>query len=928
MSFFEYDSFIQQLLINCESRSLFIGWLTIQWRIPATGVANADGVYVIGGAEYGYQIRFFTSGSAAPAALSATGASAADHCALTVDAQRLSLDSLPPAVVNPVSPVFQFTSLDMATVRAAEITLWHYVTHPSAYSLMVVQQWAHRSGSVDGKQQQHEKYEAFSATKNRNGGSDNGSDYGSEEVAAAGDAAAAAAAVNFGLGDGYNFIYPANCIIRADTVTFTVTQLGTMWVEMPQKAFKVPRIDWQPDSARSKCNYCKTSFEERKLGLYSRRKHHCRYCGLVCCRYCCALRLDLERCCDLCMRNYQIFQRFRDNGGEACPISTVSMIVSCKIDWHAHNFMSSLTFSGYSKQQQHHKRSEIEYPLRVAHAGVEYLVPHQIDFHLPRLSNRELCRPQVRVSVKLRKADGTSYRLNSSRNHFIEGAEEVFALSECAAIEIECRAAGMRDALHKNHKVVWRTSRPLDAHPEGMDVVRDSSFMEFAHGKKAVLTTASEKQQHHDHLLRWQSSRSPFASRQLLQRTNSVLMYNEKIPDLIDGELANLRQALESSAGSPKVGLFRRRSTGAIGGGGGGGGATFSSGNRSDEVTPEVIDAVTQLEMLLANVGRRGLLNPLQTCSLLVAMAADADVNIRIKGRIVEVLNQVLITLFEREIAQYEVISGSSGPAALESAHKITAVPKNDRIKMCKQIDELEAAIHKREDAANPSVLFRLKWATVVAKGGLGIMRDFETLEENMRHCFALLSRKEAQSQTQLLDLIDNVLKKHGHNASSACFAYSAVVIELSPSIFLPDSTAFQRFQALINASMTQFGFYWPRTYSVLEAVCRFIRSIKVNDDEERQQQLHTLFFGEEDRSKGLVDFVVFRSPSRANCWRIREAAVRMLYECTTHFSDEIRRASVDWIMRRRRDESRPDRVFKFVDEINGRCAVTNIKIA
>ena len=103
---------------------------------------------------------------------------------------------------------------------------------------------------------------------------------------------------------------------------------------------------------RSSAVFCDTVFNERKFGVYKRRKHHCRFCGRICCRYCCAYRLDMERCCDGCMRHYQdYYLQFRENGGEVNPLSSVSIMVNCRVEWNADDGVGRLAVFGHSKQR-------------------------------------------------------------------------------------------------------------------------------------------------------------------------------------------------------------------------------------------------------------------------------------------------------------------------------------------------------------------------------------------------------------------------------------------------------------------------------------------------------------------------------------------------------------------------------------------------
>eukprot|EP00457_Paulinella_chromatophora_P002941 gb/GEZN01002946.1/.p1 GENE.gb/GEZN01002946.1/~~gb/GEZN01002946.1/.p1 ORF type:complete len:581 (+),score=72.13 gb/GEZN01002946.1/:152-1894(+) len=62
---------------------------------------------------------------------------------------------------------------------------------------------------------------------------------------------------------------------------------------------KVNVRDWIPDSMASACMYCKSQF------TCFFRRHHCRYCGFVCCCECSTKKVDGDRICKNCYNQWE-----------------------------------------------------------------------------------------------------------------------------------------------------------------------------------------------------------------------------------------------------------------------------------------------------------------------------------------------------------------------------------------------------------------------------------------------------------------------------------------------------------------------------------------------------------------------------------------------------------------------------------------------
>ena len=54
--------------------------------------------------------------------------------------------------------------------------------------------------------------------------------------------------------------------------------------------------DWSPDSSNPECKICRKTF------TFTRRRHHCRFCGKVVCDACSPRTLDSNRICNLCLK--------------------------------------------------------------------------------------------------------------------------------------------------------------------------------------------------------------------------------------------------------------------------------------------------------------------------------------------------------------------------------------------------------------------------------------------------------------------------------------------------------------------------------------------------------------------------------------------------------------------------------------------------
>ena len=60
----------------------------------------------------------------------------------------------------------------------------------------------------------------------------------------------------------------------------------------------IPENDWHPDSDNTICELCKKTF------TFTRRRHHCRFCGKVVCDTCSKNRCNSHRICDKCFSKY------------------------------------------------------------------------------------------------------------------------------------------------------------------------------------------------------------------------------------------------------------------------------------------------------------------------------------------------------------------------------------------------------------------------------------------------------------------------------------------------------------------------------------------------------------------------------------------------------------------------------------------------
>lgn len=598
----------------------------------------------------------------------------------------------------------------------------------------------------------------------------------------------------------------------------------------------------------------------------------------------------MERCCDDCMDIYErSFVKFRENGGEVCPLSTVSMMMSCRVDWEANNGTGVLSVFGHSKQRPLEPLKMNFKSISEENGDAHFLLPRQLDFHRQRMSNKGMLHhPQVRVTVVLEKPDGCSYRLNSAKHHYIEGFREDYSLAQSVSFDVVCRAAGNDDAAHRYFSLNWHCNRPGN--------------------------------------WREDDPTTKFVGRQSAFRPTTNANLEVEYDDVVCFELAHLKEGLQSKN------------------------------------EPIVLDALMQLENILLETGRVVVTKPVDCCRTIIPFIMMPDTNASVKARLTILLVQFLIAIFE---SQTEVLSS------------IRALTKADRIGMGKQIDKLIKFSHGKEGVVLSSEFNRLQWAAQLAKGGLALLSNFENMTADSKECFALLLDNEnIGSQIRLVSAITKLLKKYGHNSSSMCFIYSAAVIDLSNSAISTDEGGlFAHIQMLVKDALSVIGFFWPRTYSVLEMLCKCILSVKEDDSSDMQLKLLQLFFGAQSRQyidgltssnsednaawnnststdpstpgklegaksfptqssvsvygwKGFVDFVHFKSSSKAECWRIREAAMRMLYVCTSHYSSIIRQASVDLIKARKDEESNAELVFGFIEEANTLSKTVRIKIA
>eukprot|EP01029_Cantina_marsupialis_P000177 TRINITY_DN10168_c0_g1_i1.p1 TRINITY_DN10168_c0_g1~~TRINITY_DN10168_c0_g1_i1.p1 ORF type:complete len:1379 (-),score=454.82 TRINITY_DN10168_c0_g1_i1:77-3745(-) len=89
-----------------------------------------------------------------------------------------------------------------------------------------------------------------------------------------------------------------------------------LWMKDFQNCSSVSTVDdvapvWLPDGESDTCNYCSTGF------TVTRRRHHCRKCGALCCGNCSAQKRLLEnisktkpvRCCDVCAEEIDMNDR-------------------------------------------------------------------------------------------------------------------------------------------------------------------------------------------------------------------------------------------------------------------------------------------------------------------------------------------------------------------------------------------------------------------------------------------------------------------------------------------------------------------------------------------------------------------------------------------------------------------------------------------
>ena len=59
----------------------------------------------------------------------------------------------------------------------------------------------------------------------------------------------------------------------------------------------IPETEWHPDAANQECEICGTKF------TFTRRRHHCRFCGKVVCDACSKNRCNSHRICNVCFYN-------------------------------------------------------------------------------------------------------------------------------------------------------------------------------------------------------------------------------------------------------------------------------------------------------------------------------------------------------------------------------------------------------------------------------------------------------------------------------------------------------------------------------------------------------------------------------------------------------------------------------------------------
>ena len=188
---------------------------------------------------------------------------------------------------------------------------------------------------------------------------------------------------------------------------------------------------------------------------------------------------------------------------------------------------------------------------------------------------------------------------------------------------------------------------------------------------------------------------------------------------------------------------------------------------------------------------------------------------------------------------------------ATHAQNNISAKTGRELDKMIRRssLGSLAATLQQGKSAPDRlSALSRVEWAAEFARGGLVLLRDFESLEEDIKQCFVLMQRRDdADSILQLIGAISRLVKKYGETSPSVNFVYCAAVLELSltPTTLLDDDAAFVGLQALLKEALSIYGFFWPRSYAVLEMLSRLISFITPSQSLRRRAQMHLLLLRE-----------------------------------------------------------------------------------